>query len=358
MAQAFIGTQTDGFIEWSLYIDRFNCTDLCCRFADVLAAEQSETELLEPCELEGRQSELQRLEEERKNYEGQLLRLQEEVDLMEDEMRRREEGGGEVLTDKDMEKALFGIARSSKEESEGEMATASREHERVVRNLKARIKLNEAFNGIQFSSAEWEIAAKDETSLHRKHIHTGSAHGFLFHVEYLVKEDKSSEGAKDGESPSVLARIVALSVSVEPTSENDLQPFISRVSVDFDLMKFYQTYVKYAILVNERRDSYATAKSKYGASVRVPDGPDRTRLNYRMKAGLSLFFSWTVSVSERGFVDSSLGLQVKSHREVSDEDRETVSHLPLLLQKMIQTRGHRKALASVLALLQPNPVTS
>ena len=33
-------------------------------------------------------------------------RLQEEVDLMEDEMRRREEGGGEVLTDKDMEKAL------------------------------------------------------------------------------------------------------------------------------------------------------------------------------------------------------------------------------------------------------------
>ena len=127
MAQAFIGTQTDGFIEWSLYIDRFNCTDLCCRFADVLAAEQSETELLEPCELEGRQSELQRLEEERKNYEGQLLRLgtfkeivrwcvyvcvcvcdrlQEEVDLMEDEMRRREEGGGEVLTDQDMEKAL------------------------------------------------------------------------------------------------------------------------------------------------------------------------------------------------------------------------------------------------------------
>ena len=39
---------------------------------------------------------------------------------------------------------------------------------------------------------------------------------------------QSSEGAKDGESPSVLARIVALSVSVEPTSENDLQPFISR----------------------------------------------------------------------------------------------------------------------------------
>ena len=33
-----------------------------------------------------------------------------------------------------------------------------------------------------------------------------------------------------------------------------------RVSVDFDLMKFYQTYVKYAIQVNERRDSYATAK--------------------------------------------------------------------------------------------------
>ena len=33
----------------------------------------------------------------------------------------------------------FGIARSSKEESEGEMATASREHERAVKNLKARV---------------------------------------------------------------------------------------------------------------------------------------------------------------------------------------------------------------------------
>ena len=30
--------------------------------------------------------------------------------------------------------------------------------------------------------------------------------------------------------------------------------------MDFDLMKFYQTYVKYAILVNERRDVFSTAK--------------------------------------------------------------------------------------------------
>ena len=33
----------------------------------------------------------------------------------------------------------FGIARSSKEECEGEMATASREHKKTVRNLKARV---------------------------------------------------------------------------------------------------------------------------------------------------------------------------------------------------------------------------
>lgn len=32
--------------------------------------------------------------------------------------------------------------------------------------------------------------------------------------------------------------------------------------MDFDLMKFYQTYVKYAILVNERRDAFSTAKVK------------------------------------------------------------------------------------------------
>lgn len=30
---------------------------------------------------------------------------------------------------------------------------------------------------------------------------------------------------------------------------------------------------------------------------------------------LSLFFSWIVSVSSRGFVDCSLGLQVKFHSE-------------------------------------------
>ena len=64
----------------------------------------------------------------------------------------------------------------------------------------------------------------------------------------------------------------------------------------------------------------------------MPDGLEGTRLTYRMKSGyglcyrflynlemynirLSLFFSWIVSVSARGFVDSSLGLQVKSHRE-------------------------------------------
>ena len=46
-----------------------------CRFADVLASEQSESEFLEPADLESRQSELERLEEERKNYEEQLQRL-------------------------------------------------------------------------------------------------------------------------------------------------------------------------------------------------------------------------------------------------------------------------------------------
>ena len=35
-----------------------------------------------------------------------------------------------------------------------------------------------------------------------------------------------------------------------------------RVCMDFDLMKFYQTYVKYAIIVNERRDVFSTAKVK------------------------------------------------------------------------------------------------
>lgn len=32
------------------------------------------------------------------------------------------------------------------------------------------------------------IILPDETSLHRKHVHTGSAHGFQFEVEYLVRE--------------------------------------------------------------------------------------------------------------------------------------------------------------------------
>ena len=33
----------------------------------------------------------------------------------------------------------FGIARPSREDGEGEMATACREHEKAVRNLKARV---------------------------------------------------------------------------------------------------------------------------------------------------------------------------------------------------------------------------
>ena len=72
-------------------------------------------------------------------------------------------------------------------------------------------------------------------------------------------------------------------------------------------------------------------------------------------------------------MESSLGLQVKSHSEgtilyqfppvslftsplvsVSEEDRDTVGHLPSLLQKMVRTQGHRKALFSILDLLQPN----
>ena len=94
---------------------------------------------------------------------------------------------------------------------------------------------------------------------------------------------------------------------------------------------------------------------------------------------VSLFFSWVVSVSERGFVDDLLRLQVKSHSKgivhhmlvngscalnpppllvytVSEEDRETVSHLPHLLQKMVRSQGHRDALLSLLDLLQPSTI--
>jgi hypothetical protein len=170
-------------------------------------------------------------------------------------------------------------------------------------------------------------------------------------LEFLVREIESPEC-----EPPVIARIIALSVSVDPRIEADLQSFTSRVCMDFDLMKFYQTYVKYAIIVNERRDVFATAKSKYGASIEAPDGTEGTRLTFRLKSGVSLFFSWVVSVSERGFVDDSLRLQVKSHSKVSEEDRETVSHLPHLLQKMVRSQGHREALLSLLDLLQPSTI--
>ena len=79
----------------------------------------------------------------------------------------------------------------------------------MFQSVLLQIKLNEAFNGINFSSAEWEIVATgatvmlvyryytshctlliDDTELHRKHTHTGSAHGLTFHVEFLVKEVK------------------------------------------------------------------------------------------------------------------------------------------------------------------------
>lgn len=330
------------------------------RFAQVLVSEEEEeeSELLRPAELEARQSELERLEEEKKSYDEQLKRLQEEVELMEDEMRRREEGTGEVVADKDMERALFGIARSRKEEGEErESVATSKEHEKSVRNLKARIKLNEAFNGIRFTSAEWEIVKKERNSLVRKHTHVGAARDFHFRVEFLVKEiNMVTDGAnkEDRETPSVVTRIIALSVSVDPTAEDELQTFISRVCVDYDLMKFYQTYVKYAILVNERREAFAAVKSQYGGSVKVPHGLEGTRLSYRMSSGVSLFFSWTVTVSERGFVASSLGLQVKSHSEVSEEDRDVMGHLPHLLQKMVSTQGYRMALLSILSILQPS----
>ena len=46
--------------------------------------------------------------------------------------------------------------------------------------------------------------------------------------------------------------------------------------MDFDLMRFYQTYVKYAILVNERRDAFSIAKVMY-----MYTGPDACLLfNY------------------------------------------------------------------------------
>ena len=50
---------------------------------------------------------------------------------------------------------------------------------------------------------------------------------------WLILSQQSSEGLKDGEPPSILARIVALSVSVDPTSEDDLQSFISRYMSPF-----------------------------------------------------------------------------------------------------------------------------
>lgn len=76
--------------------------------------------------------------------------------------------------------------------------------------------------------------------------------------------------------------------------------------MDFDLMRFYQTYVKYAILVNERRDAFSIAKvmhatplmpaspstadilctqSRFRRHIEVPDGIEGTRIHFSLRTG-------------------------------------------------------------------------
>ena len=53
---------------------RYCLTIVFLRFAGVLASEQSDNEFLEPAELGGRRTAIEKLDEEKRNYEEQLAR--------------------------------------------------------------------------------------------------------------------------------------------------------------------------------------------------------------------------------------------------------------------------------------------
>lgn len=63
--------RTSSIYPWLLYIV-LHC--LPTRFAGMIASEQSENEFLDPAELGSRQTTLEKLEEEKRDYEEQLAR--------------------------------------------------------------------------------------------------------------------------------------------------------------------------------------------------------------------------------------------------------------------------------------------
>ena len=57
-----------------MYVTHIHAIRCACRFAGVLASDQSDNEFLEPTELEGRKNALEKLEEEKRSYQEQLAR--------------------------------------------------------------------------------------------------------------------------------------------------------------------------------------------------------------------------------------------------------------------------------------------
>lgn len=294
---------------------------------------------------------LEGVREQKREFEEEVRRLEAEVWLLEDELERRERPAEEA-TDQELERAIMSLARGRGEpHSEGQegaattTSTATEEEDRTFRALKSQIKLNEAFSGIQFKSAEWEVMRKDANVLHRKHTHTGSAYGFDFLVEFIAQEEKSAPL-----EPPDKAGIVALRAVVDPRLQKDLHSFVMRVSRDCNLMMFYQTYVKYCLLVHERRETFTKAKSLYGRNVQLSEGTHGSRLHFSIKRGPNLYFTWKVVVTDRGYIDHSLSMQEKMPSNASDDDCASASHLPQLLQKMTAVHGHEEGLLKMLAL--------
>ncbi|XP_047438991.1 centromere protein P isoform X2 [Mugil cephalus] len=174
-----------------------------------------------------------------------------------------------------------------------------------VQKLEEDLKRQTQMNGITLNSCTTTTLQSSDSKLVQQLCVSGHVSELFFQVEFQLSEVKEHQKSE--------RKISDLNVVLDSTDLQNFSNFVSRVEENRDLLLFFRTLRSFSNRCEDRCRTFQHFQEKYPSVVSLPGGPrsEVMTLNHPELPGCVLFVHWSVDVSREGVVAPKIDLLTK-----------------------------------------------
>ncbi|XP_037634387.1 centromere protein P [Sebastes umbrosus] len=225
-----------------------------------------------------------------------------------------------------------------------------------VEELEEDLKRQTQMNGINLNSCTTKTLQSSGRKLVQQLCVSGHCSELIFQVEFQLSEVKEGQGSK--------RTISELNVVMDASDLQNFSSFLSGVEESRDLLLYFRTLRTFSDKCDDRRRTFQHLQEKYPSVVSLPAGSrsEVMTLNHPELSGCVLFVHWSVDVSRDDRVTPKIQLLTKiPERALQLFPSAAVGGAAEAFQSLLRILGPEAALESVImavSLSQDTELTS